>query len=379
MSTRARSAISRTGSVCIGLLVTVLLVTACGSGRPDDAAGGRTAAPSPSRSPKPSAIAVRLEARASSGSGTVRFGVDLIALGDDHLRLTFRSPGAPRVTYIWDGRRLLVHDTEEVRPWHLYEVAAEHPEELEMVTAWLPDVQGAGFKKMCPASTPLGRARILGRGAHGYHCKAREDAEGSFPAFQLWLDDASGLTLRSGPFRARSIDRHPRITSSTFSTTPPAHTKADVFGAQGQASGKAKAAPPFQLERLGGGRVSLADYAGAPLVLAFFASDIYFDSHGEVCPRCLPALLTLQQYTHDGTDPAVLAVQGGDKGKPGYPLVPQGVNLTVANDPAFAVQHAYGLSQFVGFAFIDADGRVHSVIDRAPSDEELRAAVDSLR
>jgi hypothetical protein len=113
-------------------------------------------------------------------------------------------------------------------------------------------------------------------------------------------------------------------------------------------------------------------------VLAFFLSDIVFDPHGESCPRCVPALLSLQRLTSNGTAPAVLAVQEGDVGKPGYPLVPKGLHLDVANDPDLEVQHSYGLSSQVGFAFIGSDGKVHRTFDGAPTDQQLRTALDAL-
>jgi peroxiredoxin len=151
-----------------------------------------------------------------------------------------------------------------------------------------------------------------------------------------------------------------------------------VYAARTKPGAQAERAPDFSLERLDGGTARLADYRGRPLVLAFFSSSIADDPHGEECRRCTPALLTLQRETSGGAHPAVLAVQGGDRGKPGYPLVPEGVRLPVANDPGFDVEHAYGLSGQVAFAFIGSDGKVHQVIDGPGTDQQLRAALDRL-
>jgi hypothetical protein len=90
------------------------------------------------------------------------------------------------------------------------------------------------------------------------------------------------------------------------------------------------------------------------------------------------SLLTLQRLTREGTDPKVLAIQEGDEGKPGAPLIPKGLHIEVANDPGFDVQHAYGLSEQVGFAFIGSDGKVHKLFNKAPTDQQLQDALDAL-
>src|SRR3954451_9740213 len=111
-----------------------------------------------------------------------------------------------------------------------------------------------------------------------------------------------------------------------------------------QHGGAPKDAPSFPLKRVNApGTASLTDYADQPLVLAFFSSDLVFDIHGETCPGWVTSLLTLQRLTAGGTPPRVLALQGGDEGKPGSPLIPRGLHLNVANDPNSDVQHAYGL------------------------------------
>jgi hypothetical protein len=122
----------------------------------------------------------------------------------------------------------------------------------------------------------------------------------------------------------------------------------------------------------------MGDYPGRPLVLAFFASDIVFDAHGEECGRCIPSLLALQRETAGGTSPSVLAVQSGEWGKPGFPLVPRGLRLAVANDPGGDVQRSYGLSGWVGFAFIGSDGKVQRLFEKPPTDQQLQEALDGL-
>ncbi len=123
--------------------------------------------------------------------------------------------------------------------------------------------------------------------------------------------------------------------------------------------------------------MSSTELDGRPYVLAFFSSDLYFD-HGELCPRCVPALLLVQQLSHHGTDPTVLAVQNGERGKPGFPLVPAGLRLRIANDPDTALQHAYGLTHEVGFAFVGSDGTIGQSSTTRPSSTEISDALSTL-
>ena len=92
----------------------------------------------------------------------------------------------------------------------------------------------------------------------------------------------------------------------------------------------------------------------------------------------MPALLLAQQLSHHGTDPTVLAVQNGERGKPGVPLVPAGLRLRIANDPDTSLQHAYGLTHEVGFAFVGSDGTIQTVIDHPATSTELSDALSTL-
>jgi peroxiredoxin len=281
------------------------------------------------------------------------------------------------MSYVWDGRRLLVHDPEEYRPWTLYEAPEEHPE-LAAVTSFWVDPTSGRFKRDCPSSADLGQKAVLGRTVVGYHCGAIHTPQYDRGARDIWVDQATGLLLVDPPMRATAVKENPAIAKGTFSTRPPKGSQVTVFAARRKPDGLPKRAPGFSLERLDGGTARLTDYTGRPVVLAFFDSSIAFDPDGDACRRCIPALLTLQRETSDGTHPAVLAIQGGDKGKPGYPQVPEGLRLRVANDPGFDVEHAYELSEQVAFAFIGSDGKVHQLIDGAATDQRLRAALDRL-
>lgn len=302
----------------------------------------------------------------------------LIVSGTDHVRVDLEIATYARMRYVWDGRRLLVHDPEEYRPWILYEAPDEHPAVLANVTGFRVDPASDAFEADCPSAAPLGHKTILRRTAIGYHCGAVHTPTYDRAPRSVWLDEATGLVLADPPIAATAFTEDPAITGSAFSTRPPAGSKVTVYGPRTKPDGRPRRAPGFGLSRLDGGTARLADYRGRPLVLAFFSSGIAFDPDGEECRRCTPALLTLQRETSGGTHPAVLAVQGGDRGKPGHPLVPVGLRLAVANDPGFDVEHAYGLSEQVAFAFIGADGTVLQVIDGPGTDQQLRDALDGL-
>ena len=369
-----------------GLVALLLLVAGCGSQHGDHSS--HTSGPSSdSASESGDAIEVVYDAKGQSTDGPFLSHIDVLLAGEHKARVSFKQSGMSPTLYVWDGVRLLVQDPEELRRWTLYEAADEHPDQLQAVTSWRSRPGSSSFEQSCRAARVVGHKTILGRRAVGYHCGARHYADGSSEsASVIWLDEGTGLLLQSGGLHATSIDESPTITADTFSTTPPAGAKVHRLEAKKPFDGGGKAAPDFHLKRLdlrakqlGADTTTLADYAGKPLVLAFFASDIVFDVHGEECGRCTPSLLALQRETGGGTSPSVLAIQVGDWGKPGYPLVPKGFRLDVANDPGGDVQHSYGLSGWVGFAFIGSDGRVRRLFDKPPTDEQLQGALDGLR
>ena len=63
---------------------------------------------------------------------------------------------------------------------------------------------------------------------------------------------------------------------------------------------------------------------------------------------------------------------------PGSPWYPPGLRLRIANDPDTALQHAYGLTHEVGFAFVGSDGTIRSVIDHPASSTEISDALSTL-
>jgi peroxiredoxin len=278
---------------------------------------------------------------------------------------------------VWDGSRILEHDGDSVFPYTIYEAPFEHPDELAPIQEFMIGDPTINPNPMCKHAEPLtGAPQVLGRTTIRYRCQPSND---SLLGATILVDQSTGLLLRSGPLRVSRVDTSPTITPDTFSTQAPPGAKVDTIAAKRPTAPKPtdQKAPPFRLQLLDGGTVSSAEFGGRPYVLAFFSSDLYFD-HGELCPRCVPALLLAQQLSHRGTDPMVLAVQNGERGKPGFPLVPPGLTLPIANDPDTALQHAYGLTHEVGFAFVGSDGTIRTVIDHPASSKEISDALSTL-
>ena len=329
-------------------------------------------------------VAVTYDDRERTTDGPYRAHAVLLAAGPDHIRYEIKSTGYAPMLFVYDGHRLLVHDPEEYRPWSLYEAPEEHPDQFDR----LGHVHGPGQRRVregLQIGEIVGHKRIVGRSAVGFHCAAHFLADGSGTyAFTEWLDQKTNVLLESGHFHATSFDEHPDLTAASFSTQPPAGAKVAVYAARQHAGDAPKKAPDFALSRVTGtgaapGTVSLSDYTHQPLVLAFFSSDLAF-AETRTAPDVWTRCMALTQLTDDGTNPAVLAVQDGEEGKPGYPLIPKGLDVdVVVNDPDSDVQHSYGLSDQVGFAFIGADGKVHQVFNKAPTDQQLKDAVDALQ
>jgi cytochrome oxidase Cu insertion factor (SCO1/SenC/PrrC family) len=226
------------------------------------------------------------------------------------------------------------------------------------------------------AERHTGARQVLGRTTIRYRC---QPSNNSLLGGTILVDESTGLLLRSAPLHVSRVDTSPTVTAHTFSTQAPPGAKVDNIAAKHPTRTKPsnQTARPFRLHLLGGGTVSSAELDGKPYVLAFFSSDLYFD-HGELCPRCVHTLLLVQQLSHHGTDPTVLAVQNGERGKPGFPLVPAGLRLPIANDPDTALQHAYGLTHEVGFAFVGSDGTIRAVLDHPASSNEISDALSAL-
>jgi peroxiredoxin len=137
------------------------------------------------------------------------------------------------------------------------------------------------------------------------------------------------------------------------------------------APGPGVVAPAFDVAKLRGpGRVRLADYAGRPVVLTFWASWCYS------CREEFPRLRSLVQ-THRGTDLAVVGVTYRDLvGDSRHFAAEQKANFTLAKggdgDP---VAKAYGIRAIPQLYFIGRDGVIRRRMFGAPSTAAMNAAV----
>lgn len=322
-------------------------------------------------------MAVHFELRFTEDGESLKTTIDVLAAGPRKVRVEVVGPEIGRIVEVWDGTRLLEHDQDSVFPYTIYEAPSEHPDELAGIQEFMIGDPTTSPNPLCKHPERLTGARpVLGRTTIRYRCQPRND---SLLGATILVDRSTGLLLRSGPLHASRLDTSPTVTADTLSTQAPAGAKVDIIAAKHPTRSEPshQAAPPFRLDLLDGGTESSAELDGKPYVLAFFGSDLYFD-HGELCPRCVPALLQMQQLSHRGADPTVLAVQNGERGKPGFPLVPPGLRLRVANDPDTALQHAYGLTHEVGFAFVGSDGTIRAVIDHPASSKEISDALSTL-
>ena len=322
-------------------------------------------------------VAVHFVLRFSRDGESLKTTIDVLAAGPRKVRVKVVGPEIGRIVEVWDGTRLLEHDQDSVFPYTIYEAPSEHPDELAGIQEFMIGDPTTSPNPLCKHAERLTGARpVLGRTTIRFRC---QPGNNSLLGSTILVDRSTGLLLRSGPLHASRVEPSPTVTADTFSTQAPPGAEVDIIAAKHptRSEPSSQEAAPFRLELLDGGTVSSAELDGKPYVLAFFRSDLYFD-HGELCPRCVPALLLVQQLSHRGTDPTVLAVQNGERGKPGFPLVPPGLRLRIANDPDTALQHAYGLTHEVGFAFVGSDGTIRAVIDHPASSNEISDALSTL-
>jgi hypothetical protein len=205
--------------LCLVLgLLGLSLCAGCAAGRARHATGvvvGWDAVASPSR-----AVEVRYSLQGQEGAEPPRGRVDVISAGSSHVRLHLRVPGVAESVYVYDGHRLLVHDTGSPASYRLYPAAGGRPEALAAVRSWRLDPAGGDFARLCKGAERMAREMaIAGRTAVGYHCGAPKRQHGGERT--LWLDRETGVLLKNDAFRARAVNLSPEVDASTFSTDLP--------------------------------------------------------------------------------------------------------------------------------------------------------------
>jgi hypothetical protein len=322
------------------------------------------------------------DAGGEGGESSGRVEMEVIAASGLGVHVTismFTDPDAKDPEEVmkqtWDGSRLLTFGSMSDPQYVLYEAVQEHPDAWSGLGLWSRELIGPATGTTCDARD-RGRT-ILKRDAVGYRCATVATAQQDGFSADYWFDKDTGVLLETGALHAATFTLRPQTDAATFSTTPPSGSRATVVAARKPSAAGTDKVPPFSLELLTGGTATSAAYGGHSYVLAFFNSDTYWDSP-DSCPGCLSALKALQGMTGKGRTPPVLAVQVGEKGKPGFPLVPPGVTLPIANAPTPELRNALGLSNELAIAFVGPDGTVKVSYDSAPTPAQLRQALATI-
>ena len=170
-------------------------------------------------------VAVRYSMQGQASEGSRRVDVDVVSAGSLHVRVVMKVRNVVESRYVYDGRRLLVHDPRYAIPYMLYESPGEHPEALAVVRSWRLDPASEVFAHLCMGAQKVSKALIIaGRTAVGYNCRAPKHQRGGEGT--MWLDRETGVLLRNDAFQVREVTSLPEVDASTvFSTEPPPGAK----------------------------------------------------------------------------------------------------------------------------------------------------------
>jgi len=109
-------------------------------------------------------------------------------------------------------------------------------------------------------------------------------------------------------------------------------------------------APSFSLESTDGGRVALADLAGQPLVLNFWAT---------YCPPCRAELPLLQRRVGAQSSVRLVLINEGDSRERARDFLSSiGINQAALLDSDLSVRRAYGVFLYPTTVFVRADGSI---------------------
>jgi thiol-disulfide isomerase/thioredoxin len=137
---------------------------------------------------------------------------------------------------------------------------------------------------------------------------------------------------------------------------------------EGEASAGASA-PSVEMVGFGGESIALADYAGTPVVLNFWAS---------WCPFCVAEMPDFEDVSNAHADQVVFVGVNlqDDAGAADSLAIETGVTYQLARDPQGVVYSAFGGIGMPTTVFIDADGVVRDVVTGQLSSEDLEAKID---
>ena len=130
-----------------------------------------------------------------------------------------------------------------------------------------------------------------------------------------------------------------------------------------------RAAPTAAFETFAGDEASVADYAGTPMVVNFFASWCV------PCVREMPDFEAVHQQV--GDEVAFLGLNVQDSATKGEELIADtGITYDVGRDPDGSLLASFGGVAMPTTVLVDADGTIVRVLSGATTADELLAAVD---
>lgn len=155
-------------------------------------------------------------------------------------------------------------------------------------------------------------------------------------------------------------DDDPVVLDADSATAPTLGEGEDTVG---------RAAPTAAFETFAGDEASVADYAGTPMVVNFFASWCV------PCVREMPDFEAVHQQV--GDEVAFLGLNVQDSATKGEELIADtGITYDVGRDPDGSLLASFGGVAMPTTVLVDADGTIVRVLSGATTADELLAAVD---
>ena len=379
--------VRRPNAFVVAVAAACLVLAACGGGtRADTATEKQTVG---SNAPALQ-VTFRLMTPGSDTQAMLDYEV-LVQAGKVHLSrvgypgVTESSP-FPARTLTYDGSRLLLHAPDNVIPYQLFEDVAhatgpgDPQSALAEIAPFLPfDATAAYSQLVCPGAKKLQDAKDLGRAAVQYSCEA---ANGGPSA--IWVDKTFGIELSPLLPSGAKFLANPTVDASTFATTPPAGVNVETLGNRKLKPGDP--APGFAITEVPpfvsagktavGQPINSSEFTGRRYVLAFFGESVLFSPEG---PE-VASLRDLSDLTAGGTMPTVLGVleTAGNFVDKGGIFTTKGWHFRVGYEQT-RVQHQFGFTDELDYAFVNADGTISTLHPNAMSKADLQAAIARLK
>ncbi|HLB24895.1 MAG TPA: TlpA disulfide reductase family protein [Nitrospirota bacterium] len=146
---------------------------------------------------------------------------------------------------------------------------------------------------------------------------------------------------------------------------------ASIFGCA-TAGAQGKAAPDFEVGLIGGGKASLSQYKGRPLVLNVSAS---------WCPHCITEIPALKKvYDERSGDAEFLVIFVKSPKKDVESLIKKNaLKFKVGFDPDAVVGKAYGVRGIPATFFINRAGEITDTYTGSITERELGEKIDTIK